>query len=87
MAYTYAAFEEQTTDALRLAMLRQHISEVRAQMGPDVGAGGKYKNSGGLTDYLRQLNDRRKELEGVVPGSATARGVSYADFRGAGAGS
>lgn len=81
MAYSYAAFEEQATDALRLAMLRQHISEVRAQMGPDVGAGGKYVNNFSLMQYLKDLDARRKELEGVVPGSASARGVSFADFR------
>jgi len=82
MAYTYAAFEEQTTDALRLSMLRQHISEVRAQMGPDVGGGGKFRNSGRIVDYLAQLNQRRMELEGVVPGNSRARGVTVADFRG-----
>lgn len=80
MAWTYADYEEQSTDALRLARLRQHISEVSQAMGPSVSADGKSRDTGSLATYLGMLRDRRKELEAITGTYAPA--VSVADLRG-----
>lgn len=76
MAWTYAAFEEQGTDAARLAMLNQHITEVRAEIAPDVSDGEVSVNRGSMKPYLDTLNARRKELEAQV-GRARNGGPVY----------
>lgn len=75
--WTYADFEEQTTDALRLDRLRLHISEVRAAIGPDVAGDGISRASGSLTAYLKGLEERRRELEAIVRASQPGGRISY----------
>lgn len=72
--WTYAAFEEEATDALRLAMLNRHITEVRQKIGPDVNDGDVGINRGQLVNYLSALMKRRAELEARV---ARGRGPVY----------
>lgn len=63
MPWTYGHFELEPTAAARLAMLRQHITEVRQQVGPDVGDGELNVNRGSMVNYLAALQARRRELE------------------------
>ena len=63
MAWTYEAFEEESTPAAKLAMLNQHITEVRRSVQPDVTDGEVSINRGSMVNYLSQLMNRRKELE------------------------
>lgn len=79
MVWTYAGFEEQSTDAARLAMLRQHITEVSAAQGPELGADGKSRSTVALRLYLQDLHSRRKELEQAT--GSRAPGLLTADFR------
>ena len=66
MAWVYADFEQQTTDAAKLSRLHLHIAEVREKYG------GKQSVSGGGmslsvdTGYIAQLETRRSELESRV---------------------
>lgn len=77
--WTYHDYEEQETDALRLARLRRHITEVNAKVSADVSAGAYSRSSHPLTTYLAQLHDRRKELEGQANSELMANaGVSFA---------
>lgn len=80
MAWTYSAFEEEPTDAARLAMLRQHITEVRAKIDVDVSDGEVSVNRGSLTNYLASLNKRREELEHRA-GRASRPGPVYLQKR------
>lgn len=63
MIWTYANFEEQATDAARLSVLNQHITEVRQAIGPDVTDGEVTVNRGSMVNYLSALMKRRSELE------------------------
>lgn len=80
MSWTYAAFEEQSTDTARLAMLNQHITEVRQKIGPDVTDGEVSVNRGQLVNYLSALMKRREELEQRVA-RASNRGPVYVQKR------
>ena len=63
MTWSYADWNSQATDSARLSRLRLHIDEVSAQMGPDVGAGGKYRATSSLQQYLSTLFSERDKLE------------------------
>jgi hypothetical protein len=64
MAWQYADFEAQPDDAARLARLVLHIGEVRGQAGQaTTSADGKSFSSADTTSYLRDLENRRRELE------------------------
>jgi hypothetical protein len=74
MAWTYADYEAQSTDALRLERLRSHIGEVSAAMQPNVASGGNSVDRDTLQPYLRDLQSRRAELEkSVGPAADSAR--------------
>ena len=66
MAWTYHDYEEQSTDTLRLARLRQHISEVSAQIQASVKSPAGERANEVLKDYRKQLDARRIELETTV---------------------
>lgn len=83
MAWTYAAFEEEATDAARLAMLNQHITEVRGSVQPDLTDGEVAINRGQMVTYLSALVKRRAELEARV---SRARGPVYLQKNRPGAG-
>lgn len=64
MAWTYHDYGEQVTAALRLARLRQHITEVNAKIQAQLtGVEGGSRESGDLVNYRRQLLEEAKELE------------------------
>lgn len=81
MAYTYNDWMDSATyptAAARLTRLRQHMSEVSAQMGPDVASQGNSRSAGALTTYYQSLleAERRLKIEAGRAGS-----VSRARFR------
>ena len=78
--WTYSAWASQATDSLRLDMLRLHIAEVSAKIGPDVSADGKSVANIGLTQYLSMLMDRQTELEERVQRATSGRMFSRARF-------
>ncbi len=80
MAWTYNDFESQTTDADRLSRLRLHLTEVRAEVFADIGSESKSRSNSVLVQYLQQLEDRRKELEQIVPGSSQSAALSVVDL-------
>jgi len=75
--WTYHAFEEEATDSARLTMLRRHITEVNAKMNADISASGYSRSTSTLQQYLKELHDRRKELEASA-GMASNGGTSFA---------
>lgn len=83
MATTYHDFESQATDALRLERLRLHITEVRAlAASPDTSADGLSVARGNLTQYLKDLDARRKELEVLTGQGVVTQRVSVVRYRG-----
>lgn len=62
MAWVYANFETLAGTA-RLEALRNHIAEVEAEVGKDVGADGKSVSHGVLETKLARLYERLRELE------------------------
>jgi hypothetical protein len=76
MAWTYADYEEQPTDAARLARLRQHITEVGQQIQANRTSGDQKRENDALMEYLdRVLAARRRELEAAAAnGGRFARG-------------
>ena len=66
MAWTYADFESQPTNAAMLTRLRLHITEVSVEFGPDLSINDRSRSNQYLVDYLILLNKRREQLEGVV---------------------
>lgn len=84
MAFVYATFEEQPTDAARLAMLRQHISEVLIKInGPDSAVDSMSRSSLNLVQLLIQLQARRKELEAATGVGSQGSVINLADYRNA----
>lgn len=70
MAWLHNNYEEQATDAARLATLRAHISEVNARIAASVSDGGASRDTGNLTNYVSTVLDpRRRELEAATRGS------------------
>lgn len=76
MAYLHEDFENQSTPAAKLAMLLDHIAEVRREIRPDVSDGEVNVNRGNMKPYLDTLNARRKELEAQI-GRARNGGPVY----------
>ena len=76
MAYTYHDWMTQTTDALRLTRLRQHIAEVSALVQPDVAAQGSSRSTGALQPYLADLYKQEERLARVT-GERGGRSVGY----------
>lgn len=79
MAWTYADWESQTSDASRLSRLRLHIAEVVQHVGPEVAGGGMSKGSSSLTSYLRDLRSEATRLQERVERSTG--GVTLARLR------
>jgi hypothetical protein len=75
MAYSYAAFEDEATDAARLAMLRKHIAEVEAESAPNVSKDGTSVDRSVIESKLARLTARRVELESRV---IRSRGAAFA---------
>ncbi len=82
MAWTYHAWREQATAALRLSMLNQHISEVGAAIAAAVASDGRSRNPANLNDYYSMLLGEAKRLESETGARGSSR-VGFADFRGA----
>jgi hypothetical protein len=82
MAWTYSAFEEQTTSAARLEMLRQHISEVRAEIQPNVTLESAQRTNDVLARYLEGLNERRQELEALSGAADDDQRITSSFIRG-----
>ena len=80
MAWSYADYETESTDAARLTKLRQHIAEVEAAVGADTSAHGYSRSNSSLESKLTRLHQRRQELERSVGSSAPAVGLM--DLRG-----
>lgn len=69
MAWAYQDYESQSSDAMRLARLRQHIGEVNAQIQPNLGFGSERRDNQVLKEYLADvLEPRRRELERIAEG-------------------
>lgn len=67
MAWAYSAFESESTDAARLAMLRLHLAEVEADIDANLssGAAGGMDNAP-LTAKMERLYKRLAELTATV---------------------
>ena len=66
MAWTYGAYSSQTTDTLRLTMLRLHIDEVEAAINADSSSTHGSVNYSGLNAKLERLYKERNRLEAKV---------------------
>lgn len=64
--WTYSNWEDEATDAARLAMLRKHIGEVSGRIAADVSHSGGSRSSGTLVQYLDGLRNERARLEAIV---------------------
>lgn len=62
MAWTYAAFEEQATDALRLAMARSYLTELRQALQPNVAADGMSRDNTLINTEIAMVTKRIDEL-------------------------
>ncbi len=80
MAWTYSAWDQQTTIAAKITMLEQHRAEVADKLGPTVQGSGLSRSTDGLLEYYKSLGS---ELEGLKrqPDAAVNGGVSLARFR------
>lgn len=74
MAWSFASYESQSTNSLKLAMLELHISEVSAEVGPDLAISGRSRQHNAMVTYLQMLQKRRTELaqDGTTPIPATS---------------
>lgn len=77
MSWTNGDYEEQATDALRLARLRAFITELNNATGPELAAAGYSRGSSSLVELRRLLEARRKELESLAS-QAISGGTSFA---------
>ncbi len=66
MAWTYHDYLEQSTNALRLARLRQHISEVNQEIQADLRDGERSKENEHLVKYKEGLLTELERLAGKV---------------------
>ena len=82
MATQYHDFEEQATNALRLARARLYLTELRAQLSAEISADGKSRSTNVLNDQIKQVQARIDQLERLpdVNGGVNG-GVSYARLR------
>lgn len=62
MAWTYSAWPQQSTAAARLAMLRQHITEVTDKLTQEVSSDGHSRSSSTLQAHLDRLYDQEDKL-------------------------
>lgn len=72
MAWSYALWREQSTPSAQLTMLRQHMGEVAAEIGADVGIEGKNRSHGSLVTYMTGLQADEKRLIGLVGESVSS---------------
>lgn len=80
--WSYSAFESQSTNTLRLSMLRSHIAEIEDAITATVGADGKSRDAQVLENKLNRLTARRRELESMPDtNGATNGGRSYVKLR------
>ena len=73
MAWTYSNWATQSTVALRLAVLNQHIQEVSDAISNERAAEGFSEGSSSLQQMLDVLMKERIRLEGM-PGAAGSNG-------------
>lgn len=66
MAWSYAEFEAEATNADRLSMLRQHLGEVSTAIANAYQLKGRSQDSTALVTYQTRLYERLRELEGIV---------------------
>lgn len=71
MAWTYADYESQATNTLRLTRLRLHIDEVEAAISADVSGAEFSRSAATLERKLDRLHRRRDELERKTSRAAT----------------
>lgn len=79
-AWTYHDYLEQATLPLRLARLRQHISEVNARVSAAVSAGGKSRSTGDLVAYLQLLQRQRRDMEEQAGEDHRGSAIGLADL-------
>lgn len=83
LTWSYSAWREQGTDALRLTMLRQHMTEVADAIAAanSIGADAynKSEDRGSLVTYLKMLEDLEAKLEARV--STSGRRVQLTRIR------
>lgn len=77
LTWTYSAWREQATDALRLTMLRQHMTEVAdaiaAANSKSADSYSKSEDRGSLVTYLAQLEASEAKLAEKVSAASTSR--------------
>ena len=79
MSWTYADYESQATDSLRLDRLRLHVVEVSAKIAASVASDGMSRDATPLVEYLKLLQERRATLE-QSPANRINAGISVARF-------
>jgi hypothetical protein len=75
MAWLYANFATQSTEALRLSVLRQHIAEVEAAIDAGVSSDGQSIDPSSLNEKLTRLYTHLERLE-ASPGNMTGGGFN-----------
>lgn len=74
MAWTYADWPDSsihTTEALQLAQLRKHLSEVQAKISMTTAGQGSSKDTSNLTNYLVGQREEERRLERRVNARTT----------------
>ncbi len=79
MAYTYSAYEEEASDSARLTMLRQHISEVQAEIGANLKIEGRSRDNAPFVDYL--TNVLRPRFTELRSSAAASTGGQFTKWR------
>lgn len=79
-AWTYHDYLEQSTLALRITRLRQHMSEVNARVSAAVSAGGKSRSTADLVAYLQHLARQLRDLEEQAGQDNRGSAVGLADL-------
>lgn len=83
MAFTYADYEQQTTDSAKLTRLNLHIAEVRLKLNGNLSVSGGGMSVTYDSNNLAILEKRRDELEQRVRRYGPNKGpLSVADTRG-----
>jgi hypothetical protein len=70
MAWTYSDWITETTDALKLTALQNHIAEVSARIAEDMSSSPGSVSYGNLLGYLKHLQDQEQR---IVQRSSAAR--------------
>lgn len=82
MATIYHDFEEQPTNALRLARARKYLTELRALISPELSADGKSMSVNVINDQIKSITARISELEAMPDANGGVNGgVSLARVR------